>query len=77
MNDGVKSEIRNLYFINSRGKYKLLRKNVTESQARMIMNQFLDEHNFKSYYTRSWNTNEGTKYDVGSHTEFFLWGVKK
>ena len=67
-------EKRNIYFIRSNGEYRLLRENVTESQARMIRNQFLDEHNFKSYYTRSWDTDEGIMYDVGSHTEFFLWG---
>lgn len=69
-----KTEKRNLYFIRSNGEYKLLGENVTESQARMLRNKFLDEHNFKSYYTRSWKIDSGTMYDVGSHTEFFLWG---
>lgn len=67
-------EKRNIYFIRSNGEYRLLGENVTCSQASMKINQFLDAHNFKSYYTRSWDTHEGTMYDVGSHTEFFLWG---
>lgn len=70
------TKTRDLYFIRSNGEYKLLRENVTESQARMIIHQFLDEHNFKSYYTRTWNNGKGTIYDVGSHTEFFLWGFE-
>lgn len=65
---------RNLYFIDSRGKYRLLHENVREKEVSLLIQCFLDEHNFKSYYTRIWNTDEGTKYDVGSHTEFFLWG---
>lgn len=68
-------ENRNLYFIDSRGKYRLLHENVKEKEVYLLIQLFLDEHNFKSYYTRSWNTNEGTMYDVGSHTEFFLWGI--
>jgi hypothetical protein len=67
-------ETRNLYFINSRGEYRLLHENVTKKEMFKLIQIFLEEHNFKSYYTRSWNTDEGTKLDVGSHTEFFLWG---
>jgi predicted hydrolase (HD superfamily) len=66
----------NLYFIDSRGQYRLLRENVEEKEIHILIQHFLNEHNFKSYYTRSWNTDEGTMYDVGSHTEFFLWGNK-
>ena len=69
-------ETRNLYFISSRGEYRLLHENVREKEVFILIHIFLDEHNFKSYYTRSWNTDVGTVYDVGSHTEFFLWGFK-
>lgn len=68
--------IRNLYFIDSRGNYRLLATNVEEHEAAMAMCVFLDEHKFKSYYIRTWETEEGLMYDVGSHTEFFLWGFK-
>jgi hypothetical protein len=67
----------NLYFIDSRGEYRLLKENVNNSEMVMhLINKFLKEHNYKSYYTRIWQTNEGLMYDVGSHTEFFLWGGK-
>jgi len=33
----------------------------------------LEEKGFQSYYVRTWDVREGTMYDVGSHTEFFLW----
>lgn len=69
--------IRNLYFIDSRGNYRILMANVEEHEAWLAIQVFLKEHNFKSYYTRSWDTDEGTMYDVGSHTEFFLWGFEK
>lgn len=67
---------RNLYFIDSLGSYRLLMTDIEEHEARLAIHVFLDKHNFKSYYTRSWETDEGTMYDVGSHTEFFLWGNK-
>ena len=67
-------ETRNLYFKDSRGNYQLLHENVKETEVGTLIQCFLDEHNFKSYYTRSWETENGIMYDVGSHTEFFLWG---
>ena len=66
--------IRNLYFIDSRGNYRILMSNIEVHEAWLAIQVFLDKHNFKSYYTRTWETDEGTMYDVGSHTEFFLWG---
>lgn len=66
-------EKHNLYFIDSRGDYRLLKENVDEKEAGVLIRHFLDQHKFLSYYTRRWNTDEGTMYDVGSHTEFFLW----
>ena len=39
--------------------------------ANKIINKFLDDHNFKSYYTRGWMENERMCLDVGSWTEFF------
>lgn len=66
---------KNLYFQRSNGEYILLLENCLEAEASKKINQFLDEHNFKSYYTRTWNTEDGNKhYDVGSWSEFFIWG---
>ena len=68
--------MKNLYLIDSHRNYRLLYENVVEKEVYLLIHLFLDEHNFKSYYTRTWKTDEGTMYDVGSHTEFFLWGMK-
>lgn len=70
------TEVRNLYFIDSRGKYRLLATEVEEHEVYQIIKKFLDEHKFKCHYIRAWNTVDGRNYDVGSHTEFFLWGFK-
>ena len=36
------------------------------------INDFLDDHNYKSYYQRTWKKDDKTTVvDVGSHTEFF------
>lgn len=69
-------EKHNLYFINSRGDYRLLVQDICKNEAFTYINKFLEEHNYKSYYTRTWKTSEGVMFDVGSHTEFFLWGGK-
>lgn len=45
-----------------------------------LIKKFLEAHpHFRHYYTRTWETDsngrKGTWFDVGSHTEFFFWGV--
>ena len=67
-------EKKNLYFKRSNGEYILLQEGCSEEQVFTKIYQFLDEHNFKSYYTRIWEKDENRWYDVGSHTEFFIWG---
>ena len=76
----------NLYFQNSQGKLRLIAEPTSDKEVHVAIKQFLDKHNFKSYYTRIWFESKGTKtslqplyvrennafvYDVGSHTEFF------
>lgn len=65
-----------LYFKRANGKYKLLTsdiKNIEDKKIGKTIREFLDEHNFKSYYIRTWqDENEDYVYDVGSHTEFFI-----
>lgn len=68
-------DLRNLYFKNSWGDYRLIAENVDWETALKLKNEFLEAHNFKSYYMRTWEVSEGTMMDVGSHTEFFLWGA--
>ena len=69
-------EIRNLYFQRSNGEHRLLTTDVTENEAFEEMQKFMDEHNFKSYYTRSWEEDGVKWYDVGSWSEFFKWTNK-
>ncbi len=71
------SEKRNLYFQRSNGEHRLLATDVTEDEAYKEMQKFMDEHNFKSYYTRSWEVNGIKLYDVGSWTEYFKWTNKE
>jgi hypothetical protein len=69
----------NLYFKDHYGGTRLLAANVDEDAAWDLMKKSMESHNFKHYYTRVWSTDSnghrGTWYDVGSHTEFFFWGV--
>ena len=45
----------------------------TEALAYRIINEFLDEKKYKSYYTRSWQVDDDTiQVDVGSWSEFFF-----
>lgn len=60
-----------LYFQNSQGKERIIAEVQNEQEAFKEIQKFLDEHNFKSYYTRSWMVNGRKKYDVGSWSEFF------
>lgn len=64
-----------LYFQNSYGKRRFLGEFATEQNAVICMQEFMRNHNFTSYYTRTWINpkNEMEKiWDVGSHTEFFI-----
>ena len=61
-----------LYFENSYGKKRIIAEPGTEEEAMKEINKFCEDRNFKIYYVRKWQTDEGLKYDVGSHTEFFV-----
>lgn len=62
-----------LYFENSYGKERLIAEVQNEEEAFKEIHKFLDDHNYKSYYTRTWMRNNNEKvYDVGSHSEFFV-----
>ena len=68
--------MKNLYFIRSNGEKRLVRENIDPETAIGYINEYIAtlNPNFKVYYIRTWETEEGTMYDVGSHTEFFLVG---
>lgn len=60
-----------LYFQNCQGKERLIAECETVQEIHKEINKFLDEHNFKCYYTRSWGNEDSVALDVGSHSEFF------
>lgn len=67
----VKGKNMKLYFENSQGEEKLLGEYESHQACYDAMMKFCEEHNFKSRYQRFWEDENGTHYDVGSHTKFF------
>ena len=62
-----------LYFENSRGERRIIAEPKTEEDAIKEINKFCEDRNFKIYYVRKWQDDDGLNwYDVGSHTEFFI-----
>ena len=62
----------NVMFENFKGQKRIIGTVENEESAFKIINDFLDAHNYKSYYQRTWNKDDKTTVvDVGSHTEFF------
>ena len=66
----------NLYFLDSRDNKRLVKENVESENAMSYITQFINNLNptYKIHYYRTWETKDGTMYDVGSHSEFFLLG---
>ena len=60
-----------LYFGNSFGRTREIARPETIEEAHKEMKKFMNDRNFKSYYTRVWEESGMLKFDVGSHTEFF------
>lgn len=58
-------------FENSRKQEREICTAVDIKNAYNIIDKFLEEHNYKSYYKRVWEENGRTKVDVGSWSEFF------
>ena len=60
-------------FENSNGEERVIGEVDNEKEAYKIIINFLNEHNFKSYYVRYTReeVEHRTMFDVGSHTEFF------
>lgn len=62
-----------LYFRNCYGTERLIAECQTVQEVHKEIKKFLDEHNYKSYYSRSWKEDNGDiVVDVGSYTEFFI-----
>lgn len=68
--------MKNLYFLSSYGEKRLIRENINPETAMGYINEYIAtlNPNFKVYYVRTWESEKGTMYDVGSHSEFFLVG---
>ena len=66
----------NLYFIRSNGEKRLVRENIDPDKAMGYISEYTHSlnPNYKIYYVRSWDKDNGTMYDIGSHTEFFFVG---
>ena len=62
-----------LYFQNSNGDRRKIGNPNSMDEVSDIISDFLKNHNYKSYYTRTWKNDNGEIcYDVGSHSEFFI-----
>ena len=62
----------NVMFENSKGQSRTIGTVENEESAFKTINDFLDDHKYKSYYQRTWKKDDKTTVvDVGSHTEFF------
>ena len=62
----------NVMFENSKGQSRTIGTVENEESAFKVINDFLDDHKYKSYYQRTWKKDDKTTVvDVGSHTEFF------
>ena len=62
-----------LYFENSHGVWRPIAECANKIDVAIAIKKFLDEHNYKSYYTRTWDEDGWRHYDVGSWSEFFHW----
>lgn len=63
-----------LRFVNNNNKTRtrVIAKVNSEKEAYEEISKFLQEHNYTSYYTRTWYPKENIKrHDVGSWSEFF------
>ena len=65
-------------FENFKGQKRIIGTAETESGAFKLINNFLAEHNYKSYYKRTWKIDDNTTaVDVGSWSErFYIQEVK-
>ena len=58
-------------FKNSAGNIRDIGEADNANEVYSIVNKFLEDRSFKSYYKRIWTVNGRTVIDVGCHTEFF------
>ena len=62
----------NVMFENAKGQSRIIDTVENEESALKVINDFLNDHNYKPYYRRIWEKDDKTTVvDVGSYTEFF------
>ena len=62
-----------VYFENANGIQREIGSADTNEEVFAVIRKFLDEHNYKAPYWRTWTLENGeTHIDVGSHTELFI-----
>ena len=61
-----------LFFQNSIQQERLIAEPNNKEEVIDAINKFLDDHNFKSYYTRVWEEEGRLILDVGSWSEVFI-----
>jgi hypothetical protein len=64
-----------IYFENSRKIRTKIGEAETVYDVYEIVNKFLEDHNYISYYKRLNNLGSEYQLDVGSHSEFFYFSV--
>ena len=64
-----------IYFENSRGIRREIGKAETIYDVYKIVNKFLEDHKYVSYYKRLNNLGSEYQLDVGSHSEFFYFST--
>lgn len=62
-----------LFFKDSFDNRRLVFSNCTETEAMLKISEFCKERKFKIYYIRKWSEGNEVHFDVGSHSEFFIW----
>ena len=67
----------NLWFQNSLGQERIIMEVNNFNDVFTGIRNFLNDHNYKSYYIRSWEEDGRIKYDVGSWSEFFYTDLKE
>lgn len=65
-----------IFFEDSYGFRRIIGCADDETSAWNTIHNFLKEHNYTPHYVREWNEFDGRHYDVGSHSEFFIWENK-
>ena len=63
----------NVMFENSKSQKRIIGTAETNDEAFKVINDFLTDHNYKSYYARTWKKDDKTTVvDVGSWSERFI-----